>query len=107
MKLSALLERDIWSGVPKSNNPDIIMHSLDTLINQLHPLDKRFIKKLEDEESEQAYLNNLQNSIERTGIKQPIQVELWDGMFHIPEGNHRIVVAKRLGIIDVPIQIKS
>ena len=107
MKLSTLLERDIWSCVPKSDNPDIIMHSLDTLLNQLHPHDKKFIAKMENEESEQAYLNNLQNSIEQTGMKQPIHVELWEGMFHIPEGNHRIIVAKRLGLHDVPILIDT
>ena len=102
MRLNELLvERDIWADIPVADTHTM---NLSELLNRLHPIDLEFISKMENEGSEQPYLNNLQRSIANTGMKRPIVLRPARGdKLHAFDGNHRIIVAKRLGLSKVPV----
>lgn len=51
------------------------------------------------------YLDELTKEIKVNGITYPITLEIYDGKGLIVEGNHRIAVAKRLGIKYIPVRV--
>lgn len=92
---------DIWSSVEKITSEAI---PLDQIEKNLTPVDKKFVAQLEQAASEQNYLSNLEQSIDQTGMKTPIQIKRTDRGWHIPEGNHRLIVARRLQLKSVPVR---
>jgi hypothetical protein len=93
---------DIWGGVSHQSAHTM---PLDKLLSSLSDADKRFMGQLEAEPSEQGYLKNLETSVS-TGMKTPVRlIILPDGKLHVPDGNHRMIVAKRLGLKEVPYVI--
>lgn len=51
------------------------------------------------------YLDELTEEIKVNGITYPITLEIYDSKGLIVEGNHRIAVAKRLGIKYIPVRV--
>lgn len=51
------------------------------------------------------YLDELTEEIKVNGITYPITLEIYGGKGLIVEGNHRIAVAKRLGIKYIPVRV--
>lgn len=53
------------------------------------------------------YINRLTDDIKANGIKQPITLQIYGGLALIDEGNHRLCIAKKLGLKTVPVKIIS
>ena len=51
------------------------------------------------------YLDELTEKIKKNGITEPVQLEVYSGKGLISEGNHRLAVAKRLGIKYIPTYV--
>ena len=47
---------------------------------------------------------DLVNQIKSEGIKTPVEVSVKDGFKYIVNGHHRVYIAKRLGIEDIPVK---
>lgn len=91
---------DTWSSLRPIPSETV---SLKEIEKNLSVADKRFILRLAQAESEQKYLWNLEQSIKKTGMKTPMQIERTAKGWELPEGNHRFIVAKRLGLETVPV----
>lgn len=103
MKLHQLIET-VWDSVPERRSEKTREIPIAEIEQHLTLGDKRFIHQLETAESEQRYLNHLEQSIESSGMKIPITLERVGHQWRMPEGNHRYIVAKRLNLQTVPVE---
>jgi len=53
------------------------------------------------------HIDNLKEDILKNGFKEPIHLRYWGDKVLIIEGNHRLAVAKRLGLEFVPVRIEK
>ena len=47
---------------------------------------------------------NLMNSIRKNGMTEPIKYIEYKGSKYVVDGHHRLMIAKQLGMVKVPIQ---
>ncbi|GAI95971.1 unnamed protein product [marine sediment metagenome] len=73
-------------------------------LEQVSGLETRFpIEKLWTDE--RAYLDKLTTEIEREGLTEPITIRVRDdGSLIVWDGIHRLAVAQKLGIKDIPVE---
>lgn len=71
---------------------------------------KEFDREFKDRINSKEYITNLYNDIKQHGLKQPLilQVGRYNGVDYglLIEGNHRLFIAKKLGIDEVPVKVK-
>jgi hypothetical protein len=73
-------------------------------IEELLPL-REFDRETETHSGPET-LNKLTEDIRKNGIKNPITVEIYDGKAIVTEGNTILAAANRLGIKNIPVEVK-
>ena len=53
------------------------------------------------------YINRLTDDIKANGIKEPIILQIYSGLALVDEGNHRLCIARKLGLEKVPVKVIS
>ena len=92
----------MWGKVSAATTPKGIPRRLS--LEQVSGLETRFpIEKLWADE--RAYLDKLTAEIEREGLTEPITIRVRDdGSLIVWDGMHRLAVAQKLGIKDIPVE---
>ena len=69
------------------------------LLDQIKEFDRRVQRVKTDEQ-----INDLKNAIIENGITSPVMIEFcpYDGTIKLCEGNHRLMIAKELGLPTIP-----
>ena len=52
-----------------------------------------------------AKMNALSDDLKTNGIREPIKCVEFDGQLYVVDGHHRLLIAKRLGLTEVPVEI--
>lgn len=59
----------------------------------------------EDNIKGNEYINRLMDDISKNGIKEPITLQMYNGFALVDEGNHRLCIARKLGLKTIPVKI--
>ncbi len=50
-------------------------------------------------------MNALADDLKTNGIREPIKCVEFDGQLYVVDGHHRLLIAKRLGLTEIPVEI--
>jgi len=101
-------EFDTWGRVPHYDvtDPSVRLMPTKDILNSLEEFNLRLMREIEKEDA--LYLKNLEKSVKRDGIKQPIKGRyLENNKFYVSDGLHRLIVAERLYIDKVPVKFTA
>jgi hypothetical protein len=87
-----------------SGDPGVVVRLRTDLVARYRAVDREVIPAPADVVDTSAHLDRLQASIAAEGIRVPLRMG-FNHRYGYLDGNHRIAVALRLGLPDVPVEL--